>query len=90
MDQTLSLSFSPKKTNARNPLPDFLRSVEAREESDGPTDSDSLEEYGLVHDCSVFEGIGAYVEFVAGSTIQAAMLLNDDAFDIVLHWDGGR
>jgi acetoin utilization deacetylase AcuC-like enzyme len=70
--------------------PDFLRTVEEKEESDGPTDNDTLEEYGLVHDCSVFEGIGDYAEFVAGSTIQAAVLLNDDEFDIVLHWDGGR
>ncbi|KAF9114191.1 Histone deacetylase 8 [Mortierella sp. AM989] len=51
---------------------------------------DQMEEYGLLHDCEVFEGIVQYAEFVAGSTIEAATLLNDDAFDIVIHWDGGR
>ncbi|KAF9091174.1 Histone deacetylase 8 [Mortierella sp. AD031] len=51
---------------------------------------DKLEEYGLRHDCSVFEGIADYAAWVAGSTIQAAALLCDDAFDIVIHWDGGR
>jgi len=51
---------------------------------------DKLEEYGLRHDCSVFEGIADYAAWVAGSTIEAATLLGDDAFDIVIHWDGGR
>jgi len=54
------------------------------------TKQDRLEEYGLRYDCPVFEGIAQYAEFVAGSTIEAATLLNDDAFDIVIHWDGGR
>ncbi|KAG0054231.1 Histone deacetylase 8 [Gryganskiella cystojenkinii] len=87
-----SPTFIPKTMPhyALDSPPTSTAKVEAREESDGPTDSDILEEYGLVHDCSVFEGIGDYTEFVAGSTIQAAKLLNDDAFDIVLHWDGGR
>ncbi|KAG0373887.1 Histone deacetylase 8 [Mortierella sp. AD032] len=51
---------------------------------------DKLEEYGLRFDCSVFEGIADYAAYVAGSTLEAATLLCDDAFDIVIHWDGGR
>ncbi|KAG0274619.1 Histone deacetylase 8 [Linnemannia exigua] len=51
---------------------------------------DKLEEYGLRFDCSVFEGIADYTAYVAGSTLEAATLLCDDAFDIVIHWDGGR
>ncbi|GJJ71873.1 hypothetical protein EMPS_04230 [Entomortierella parvispora] len=69
---------------------EFLRQVEEKERVDGPTDSHTLEEYGLVHDCSIFEGIGDYAEFVAGSTLQAATFLNENEFDIVIHWDGGR
>ncbi|KAF9925436.1 Histone deacetylase 8 [Linnemannia zychae] len=51
---------------------------------------DRLEEYGLRFDCGVFEGLADYVAWVAGSTMEAATLLCDDAFDIVIHWDGGR
>ncbi|KAG0306255.1 Histone deacetylase 8 [Dissophora globulifera] len=81
---------------------DFLRRVEDDDLSDlddddshDDTDStaiktDRLEEYGLCYDCPVFEGIVQYAEFVAGSTIEAATLLDSDAFDIVIHWDGGR
>ncbi|KAF9291512.1 Histone deacetylase 8 [Mortierella alpina] len=32
----------------------------------------------------------ATISYVAGSTIEAATLLAEDAFDIVMHWDGGR
>ncbi|KAF9172892.1 Histone deacetylase 8 [Mortierella sp. AD010] len=84
---------------------DFLRKVEANNSSDQDDDDNvadddhrsdrdllesQLEEYGLQHDCEVFDGIAQYSEFIAGSTIEAATLLNDDAFDIVIHWDGGR
>ncbi|KAF9425409.1 Histone deacetylase 8 [Podila epigama] len=77
---------------------DFLKTVETTEdqhpdhseEGDEEEQVDKLEEYGLLYDCSVFEGIAAYAEYVAGSTIEAATLLCDDAFDIVIHWDGGR
>ncbi|KAG0016711.1 Histone deacetylase 8 [Entomortierella chlamydospora] len=84
---------------------DFLRKVEAinssdQDDDDNVADDDhgscrdslesQLEEYGLQHDCEVFDGIAQYSEFIAGSTIEAATLLNDDAFDIVIHWDGGR
>ncbi|KAF9949228.1 Histone deacetylase 8, partial [Modicella reniformis] len=34
--------------------------------------------------------IAQYAQLVAGSTIESAALLNDDAFDVVIHWDGGR
>ncbi|KAG0242187.1 Histone deacetylase 8, partial [Mortierella sp. GBA43] len=59
-------------------------------EDDDDNDSDRLETYGLRYDCPVFEGIAQYAELVAGSTIKSATLLNDDAFDVVIHWDGGR
>ncbi|KAK3808086.1 MAG: histone deacetylase 8 [Linnemannia elongata] len=51
---------------------------------------DRLEAYGLRFDCSVFEGLADYAAYVAGSTLEAATLLCDDAFDIAIHWDGGR
>ncbi|CAO3565041.1 unnamed protein product [Mortierella alpina] len=81
---------------------EFLRSVEeealssddAGEDMDsgwpGSKKEDKLEEYGLLYDCAVFEGMARYAEYVAGSTIEAATLLAEDAFDIVMHWDGGR
>jgi histone deacetylase 8 len=54
------------------------------------TKEDKLEEHGLRFDCSVFESLADYAAYVAGSTLEAATLLCDDAFDIVVHWDGGR
>ncbi|KAF9902784.1 Histone deacetylase 8 [Linnemannia zychae] len=72
---------------------------ESNESSDGEGDpsathglnkEDKLEEYGLRFDCSVFEGLADYAAYVAGSTIEAATLLCNDAFDIAIHWDGGR
>ncbi|KAI9234455.1 MAG: histone deacetylase 8-like protein [Podila humilis] len=73
---------------------DFLRTVENTDEyQNGDEDDeqiDNLEEYGFRQDCSVFEGMASYAEYVAGSTIEAAALLADDAFDVVIHWDGGR
>ncbi|KAG0200774.1 Histone deacetylase 8 [Mortierella sp. GBA30] len=81
---------------------EFLKSVEEdsdpldEEEQDengdnrGRSKEDKLEEYGLQYDCAVFEGIADYAAYVAGSSIEAATLLNDDVFDIVIHWDGGR
>ncbi|KAF9321852.1 hypothetical protein BG003_010876 [Podila horticola] len=57
---------------------------------DGGERIDKLEEYGLRQDCSVFEGMASYAEYVAGSTIEAAALLAEDAFDVIVHWDGGR
>ncbi|KAG0354961.1 Histone deacetylase 8 [Podila minutissima] len=73
---------------------DFLRTVENIDEDDDDDEDDEridkLEEYGLQQDCSVFEGMASYAEHVAGSTIEAAALLAEDAFDVVIHWDGGR
>ncbi|KAG0367955.1 hypothetical protein BC939DRAFT_408974 [Gamsiella multidivaricata] len=81
---------------------EFLRGAEDGESSSGDDDNvindddhadskeDQLEKYGLRYDCTVFEGIAKYAEMVGGSSIEAAMLLNDDAFDVVIHWDGGR
>ncbi|KAF9931837.1 Histone deacetylase 8 [Mortierella alpina] len=51
---------------------------------------DKLEDYGLLYDCAVFERMARYAEYVAGCSIAAATLLAEDAFDIVMHWDGGR
>ncbi|KAF9437413.1 Histone deacetylase 8 [Entomortierella beljakovae] len=78
---------------------DFLKNVEtlSTSEQDNEDQDDNkgsldgkLEDFGLQYDCSVFENISRYIEFNAGSTIEAARLINDDAFDIVFHWDGGR
>ncbi|KAG0251007.1 Histone deacetylase 8 [Mortierella polycephala] len=83
---------------------DFLKRVEQEGLSDGEDEEgdhqdggehrnikeDRLEEYGLRYDCPVFEGIADYAELVAGSSMEAATLLSDDAFDMVVHWDGGR
>ncbi|KAF9558607.1 Histone deacetylase 8 [Mortierella alpina] len=74
-----------------------LSSEEAEEDLDEDGDSrrreskeDKLEDYGLLYDCAVFESMAKYAEYVAGSSIEAATLLVEDAFDIVMHWDGGR
>ncbi|KAF9201411.1 Histone deacetylase 8 [Haplosporangium sp. Z 27] len=77
---------------------DFIENNNSSDDDDDISDAgdrqkaleDRLEEYGLQYDCTVFEGIAQYAEFIAGSTIKAATLLNDDAFDVVIHWDGGR
>ncbi|KAG0229177.1 Phosphorylase b kinase regulatory subunit alpha, skeletal muscle isoform [Actinomortierella wolfii] len=61
----------------------------AGDDSNGDSYTEKLEEYGLVYDCPVFERMNDYVEYVAGSTIEAAGVLADDSFDVVIHWDGG-
>ncbi|OAQ25261.1 histone deacetylase 8-like protein [Linnemannia elongata AG-77] len=73
---------------------DNVSNDDSEHSHDTPTSThnkeDKLEVYGLRFDCSVFEGLADYAAYVAGSTLQAATLLCDDAFDIVIHWDGGR
>ncbi|KAG0228650.1 Phosphorylase b kinase regulatory subunit alpha, skeletal muscle isoform [Actinomortierella wolfii] len=61
----------------------------AGDDSNGDSYTEKLDEYGLVYDCPVFERMNDYVEYVAGSTIEAASVLADDLFDVVIHWDGG-
>ncbi|KAF9130293.1 Histone deacetylase 8 [Mortierella sp. 14UC] len=82
-----------------NKAEDYDSDQESGEDSDseektttthGHNKEDKLEEYGLRFDCIVFEGLADYAAYVAGSTIEAATLLCDDVFDIVIHWDGGR
>ncbi|KAG0345484.1 Histone deacetylase 8 [Podila humilis] len=83
--------ISPRKATVKEVLRyhsrdfiDFLRSIESVGGDGDEIDEneewiEELEEYGLQHDCPVFQGMGRYVEYTAGSTIEAAALLADNA-----------
>ncbi|TPX46103.1 hypothetical protein CcCBS67573_g10334 [Chytriomyces confervae] len=49
-----------------------------------------LDEFGLLHDCPVFPGLGDYVKQAAGGTIAAVRQLMNGSADVAIHWDGGR
>lgn len=59
-----------------------------REDDDGNT-LDHLESYGLVDDCSIFEGLQYYARYLGGS-VQASLKALDEGFRYVINWDGGR
>ncbi|ODQ54262.1 histone deacetylase 8 [Saitoella complicata NRRL Y-17804] len=48
------------------------------------------ERYGLMYDCPEFEGMGEYVRYVAGTSIEAATRLLTQELTHAIHWDGGR
>ncbi|ORY42223.1 Arginase/deacetylase [Rhizoclosmatium globosum] len=51
---------------------------------------ETLQDFGLVHDCPVFPGLSDYVKYVAGGTITAAKALASNQCNVAIHWDGGR
>ncbi|KAJ1509683.1 hypothetical protein HMI56_006672 [Coelomomyces lativittatus] len=53
-------------------------------------DLNTLEEFGLVDDCPLFDGMVPHIRYTAGGSIFAASMLCSDGHDIVIHWDGGR
>ncbi|KAJ3229016.1 Histone deacetylase 8 [Chytriomyces hyalinus] len=63
---------------------EYLPSDESKEQLQ------QLEEFGLLHDCPVFPGLGDYVKQIAGGTIAAVQQLMNGAADVAIHWDGGR
>ncbi|TPX57065.1 hypothetical protein PhCBS80983_g04109 [Powellomyces hirtus] len=68
---------------------DFLTTVDEREiESD--TSKAECEQFGLQHDCPVFDGLATYVSLVVGGTLAGARALVDGSVDVAIHWDGGR
>jgi histone deacetylase 1/2 len=44
---------------------------------------------GEFTDCPVFDGLFEFCQIVAGSSIDAAIKLNNDAADIAINWSGG-
>ncbi|KAJ3158219.1 Histone deacetylase 8 [Irineochytrium annulatum] len=56
----------------------------------GKRADDTLEEYGLDHDCAPFPTLPSYVRLVTGATLTACRALTSDRADIAISWDGGR
>lgn len=50
---------------------------------------DELDSYGLVDDCSTFEGIQSYARYLGGS-VQASLKALEEGNRYVINWDGGR
>ncbi|THH03103.1 hypothetical protein EW145_g6529 [Phellinidium pouzarii] len=46
--------------------------------------------FGLEDDCPPFQGMGEYVQMIAGATLSAAHVLKLNTFDVSICWDGGR
>ncbi|KAJ2797798.1 hypothetical protein H4R20_005057 [Coemansia guatemalensis] len=49
-----------------------------------------LEQFGLVHDCAVFDGLEEHVRYAAGGTVAGADALVRGRADVAIHWEGGR
>ncbi len=50
---------------------------------------DEYDEFGLVDDCPIFEGIASYVSYMNGS-IAAILKALEQGYRYVINWDGGR
>ncbi|CAM9686624.1 unnamed protein product [Scytosiphon promiscuus] len=55
-----------------------------------PSDVKSLDEYGLLEDCEVFEELYDYCCAVAGASLHAADRLCRGEADVAINWGGGR
>lgn len=50
---------------------------------------EELDSYGLVDDCSIFEGLPLYAQYLSGS-VEAILKALEEGFRYVINWDGGR
>lgn len=57
--------------------------------NDGNYSLDKLDSYGLVDDCSLFDGLREYTLFLGG-TVNATLKALENGFRYVINWDGGR
>ncbi|CAB1100062.1 unnamed protein product [Ectocarpus sp. CCAP 1310/34] len=57
---------------------------------DAPSDVNTLDEYGLVEDCEVFEELYEHCCAVAGASLHAADRLCRGDADVAINWGGGR
>lgn len=55
-----------------------------------PEDEDELEDFGLVDDCPVFDGMLLYGLLTAGGALMAAKAVADGSFLRAIWWHGGR
>ena len=61
------------------------------DESDSDSNSDdSDDDFNLVDDAPLFEGIGEHVLSIAGATLTACHVLESKGADIAINWCGGR
>ncbi|KAJ2761958.1 Histone deacetylase 8, partial [Coemansia nantahalensis] len=49
-----------------------------------------MEQFGLVDDCALFEGVEEHVRYAGGGTVGAARALVDGGAQVAIHWEGGR
>ena len=57
--------------------------------NDDTTDIDDLDSYGLVDDCSIFEGLKMYALYLGGA-VEASLKALEEGYRYVINWDGGR
>ncbi|KAJ3383381.1 Histone deacetylase 8 [Lobulomyces angularis] len=69
---------------------EFIFSLEHKKGWDNIEFDNLIEEYGLEHDCAVFEKITEYCRYVVGATILCAKKLTSRECDISINFDGGR
>ena len=69
---------------------DKLLSFGVEDSEDESNASDSDEEYNLVDDSPVFDGISEHVRLVTGASLAAAELLISGECDVAINWTGGR
>ncbi|KAI8320103.1 histone deacetylase 8-like protein [Martensiomyces pterosporus] len=67
-----------------------LFSSQPDESLSGSDETDRLEEFGLLYDCPLVDGIEDHVRYVAGGTVTAAMSLVSGETQCAIHWEGGR
>lgn len=57
--------------------------------NDNKVDIDHLDSFGLVDDCSIFEGLRMYALYLGGS-VEASLRALEKGYRYVINWDGGR
>ena len=56
---------------------------------EGTKSLEEMDSFGLVDDCSIFEGLQTYSLYLGGS-VEAALSALELGFRYVINWDGGR
>jgi acetoin utilization deacetylase AcuC-like enzyme len=57
--------------------------------NDGKLSIDVLDSFGLVDDCSIFDGLRNY-SFFLGGAVNSTLKALEEGFRYVINWDGGR
>lgn len=77
--------FDSRKTLEQYHSSDYLDIIF----NDGNRTIDELDSYGLVDDCSIFDGLQQYSLFLGGA-VNSTLNALEEGFRYVINWDGGR